>query len=75
MDVIRAPVAESNEDFVLKKVKRTALKTLKILETSKKKEEFLQDFKDLKSARYRSQVKKENDEILGSIRKRVVRET
>ena len=34
LDVIRAPVAESNEDFVLKKVKRTALKAIKILDAS-----------------------------------------
>ena len=32
MDIIRAPIAESNEKFLLRKARRTALRTLKTLE-------------------------------------------
>ena len=75
LDVIHAPVAESNEDFVVKKVKRTALKTIKTLDASNENQDFLRDFKDIEDSRYRNKVREAKDKILDSIRKRVFWET
>ena len=69
--MIRAPVAESNDDFVLKKVKRTALNAIKTLDASKENQDFFRDFKDLEDSRYRDQVREAKDEILDSIRNEV----
>ena len=75
LDVIHAHVAESNEDFVVKKVKRTALKTIKTLDASNENQDFLRDFKDIEDSRYRNKVREAKDKILDSIRKRVFWET